>query len=124
MLPRPQGRHRKKAGSRARSLLNFAQMNDDMTRERLAQGVSELEARVGQPLPLARALHDALLGAVFPLTAEEMAYVARENEAPPMVLSLLGGLPRGRFASADAVAVALEGALAGEDVSAVQHPTR
>ncbi len=97
-------------------------MNDDMTRERLAQGVSELEARVGQPLPLARALHEALLGAVFPLTAEELALVARENEAPPMVLSLLGGLPRGRFDSADAVAVALEGALSGDEASDSQPP--
>ena len=84
-------------------------MNDDMTRERLAQGVSELQARVGQPLPLAQSLHEALLGAVVPLTAEELAWVARENEAPPVVLSLLGGLPRGSFASVDAVAVALEG---------------
>lgn len=83
-------------------------MNDDMTRERLVQGVSELEERVGQPLPLAQSLHQALLGAVFPLTAEELTWVARENEAPPTVLSLLGVLPRGSFPSVDAVAVALE----------------
>lgn len=97
-------------------------MNDEMTRERLAQGVSELEARVGQPLPLARALHEALLGAVFPLTAEALTWVARENEAPPMVLSLLGSLPRGSFASVDAVAVALEQALSGDEVSHPQPP--
>jgi hypothetical protein len=102
------GGHEKKAGSRIGSLLNFVQMNDDMTRERLVQGVSELEERVGPPLPLAQSLHQALLGAVFPLTAEELTWVARENEAPPTVLSLLGALPRGRFASVDAVAVALE----------------
>ena len=100
-------------------------MNDDMTRERLAQGVSELEARVGQPLPLARAMHDALLGAVFPLSAEQLSRVARENEAPPMVLSLLGGLPRGDFTSVDAVTVALEGTLSAEDASTAQStPTR
>jgi hypothetical protein len=96
-------------------------MNDDMTRERLAQGVSELEAHVSQPLPLARLLHEALLGAVFPLSAEELTWVARENEAPPMVLSLLGGLRRGRFASVDEVAVALEGDLSGVEVSPA-HP--
>ncbi|WP_164017402.1 DUF2795 domain-containing protein [Pyxidicoccus trucidator] len=92
-----------------------------MTRERLAQGVSALEARVGQPLPLAQSLHEALLGAVFPLTAEELTWVARENEAPPTVLSLLGGLPRGHFASLDAVALALEGDLSGVD-AAPAHP--
>ncbi|QSQ27794.1 DUF2795 domain-containing protein [Pyxidicoccus parkwayensis] len=97
-------------------------MNDDMTRERLAQGVSELEARVGQPQPLARAVHDALLGAVFPLSSQELSWVARENEAPPMVLSLLGGLPRGDFASVDSVTVALEGALSSEDAVAAQPP--
>ncbi len=96
-------------------------MNDDMTRERFAQGVSELESRVSPPLPLAQSLHAALLGAVFPLSAKELTWVARENEAPPMVLSLLGGLPRGRFASVDEVAVALEGDLSRVEVSPA-HP--
>jgi hypothetical protein len=82
-------------------------MNDDMTRERLVQGVSELETRVGQPQPLAQPLHQALMGAVFPLTAEQLSWVARENEAPPVMLTLLGALPRGRFASVDDVALAL-----------------
>ncbi|MFP2933549.1 DUF2795 domain-containing protein [Pyxidicoccus sp. 3LG] len=93
-----------------------------MTRERLAQGVSELESRVGQPLPLAQSLHQALLGAVFPLTAEELAWVARENEAPRMVLSLLSSLPRGSFASVDAVAVALEGDLSGDTAPTASPP--
>ncbi|MFP2911895.1 DUF2795 domain-containing protein [Pyxidicoccus sp. 3LFB2] len=93
-----------------------------MTRERLAQGVSELESRVGQPLPLAQSLHEALLGAVFPLTAEELTWVARENEAPPTVLTLLGALPRGRFASVDAVALALEGDLAGVEATPAHPP--
>jgi hypothetical protein len=83
-------------------------MNDDMTRERLEQGLAELESRVGQPLPLAHSLHQALSGAVFPLTSEELTWVARENEAPPVVLSLLGSLPRGQFESLDAVTQAVE----------------
>ncbi len=107
-FPRLLSEHEKKAGSRIGSLLNLVPMNDDMTRERLVEGVSELESRVGQPLPLAQSLHQALLGAVFPLTAEELTWVARENEASPTVLSLLGVLPRGSFPSVDAVAVALE----------------
>ncbi|CAM4433031.1 DUF2795 domain-containing protein [Myxococcus xanthus] len=86
-------------------------MNDDMTRERLAQGVSELESRVGPPLPLAESLHKALDGAVFPLSARQLTWVARENEAPALVLSLLGSLPRASFGSVDAVARALEGDL-------------
>lgn len=83
-------------------------MNDDMTRERLVQGVSELETRMGQPQPLAQPLHQALMGAVFPLTAEQLSWVARENEAPPVLLTLLGALPRGHFASVDDVALALQ----------------
>ena len=43
-----------------------------------------------------------------PLTAEQLSWVARENEAPPVMLTLLGALPRGRFASVDDVAVALQ----------------
>ncbi|WP_229908256.1 DUF2795 domain-containing protein [Comamonas sp. JC664] len=84
-------------------------MNDDMTRERLAQGVSELESRGGSPLPLAESLHKALEGAVYPLSARQLTWVARENEAPSLVLSLLGSLPRIHFDSVDAVARALEG---------------
>ncbi|AKQ67448.1 hypothetical protein A176_004360 [Myxococcus hansupus] len=79
-----------------------------MTRERLAQGVSELESRVGPPLPLAESLQKALEGAVYPLSARQLTWVARENEAPSLVLSLLGSLPRIRFDSVDAVARALE----------------
>ncbi|WP_426750934.1 DUF2795 domain-containing protein [Myxococcus sp. Y35] len=86
-----------------------------MTRERLAQGVSELESRVGPPLPLAESLHKALEGAVFPLSARQLTWVARENEASAMVLSLLGSLPRASFGSVDAVARALEGDLDAAD---------
>lgn len=97
-------------------------MNDDMTRERLAQGVSELESRVGSPLPLAQSLQEALQGAVFPLSAEELTWVARENEAPPVMLSLLAGLARRRFASVDDVAQALEGAQPAGAASAARTP--
>ena len=124
LFPRLWGRRAKKAGRPSGSLLNFVSMNDDMTRERLAQGVSELESRVGQPLPLAQSLHQALLGAVFPLTSEELTWVARENEAPRLVLSLLSSLPRGSFASVDAVAVALEGSLSSGEVPTAPPPTR
>ncbi|MCP3105424.1 DUF2795 domain-containing protein [Myxococcus sp. K15C18031901] len=77
-----------------------------MTRERFVQGVSELEARVG--------LHEALGGAVFPLTREELSWVARENEASATVLSLLAALPPGEFSSLEAVAEALQKAPAHE----------
>jgi hypothetical protein len=83
-------------------------MTDDMRRAQLARGLGELEARVGQPFPLARPLDEALRGAVFPLSAEQLVRVARENEAPTVVLTLLGGLPRAEFASVDAVTRALD----------------
>ena len=60
------------------------------------------------PQPLARQLADALRGAVFPLERGLLVEVARENEAPSMLLSMLGGLPNRPFASEDEVAAALE----------------
>ncbi len=95
-------------GGRPGPLLNLWAMNDDMTRERLALGVSELESR-GGPQPFAESLHKALEGAVYPLSARQLAWVARENEAPAAVQSLLGTLPQASFGSVDAVARALEG---------------
>jgi hypothetical protein len=85
-------------------------MNDDMTRERLGLGLREVEPSSASLAPeapsvsLAQSLQQALRGAVFPLTAEQLTWVARENEAPAHVLSLLGALPRGRFPSVDTVA--------------------
>ncbi|RKH19994.1 DUF2795 domain-containing protein [Corallococcus praedator] len=82
-----------------------------MTRERLGLGLREVEP---SPVPLvpsvslAHSLQQALQGAVFPLTAEQLTWVARENEAPSHVVSLLGALPRGRFPSVETVAHALE----------------
>ncbi len=55
-----------------------------------------------------RRLHQALLGAVFPLSSEQLVLLARENEAPSALLSLLGDLPRQRFDSLSAVQQALE----------------
>lgn len=77
--------------------------DDDMRRTRLEEGMKELETRMGGPAPLARTLHEALFGAVFPLLTEQLVLLARENEAPSLVMSLLSDLPRRRFESLDAV---------------------
>lgn len=102
-----------------RELLNFAPMNDDDTRRtRLEEGMKELETRMGWPSPLAQSLQKSLLGAVFPLSSEQLLLLARENEAPSVVVSLLGGLPRQRFDSLDAVQQVLESQPgAGEEAS-------
>ena len=52
---------------------------------------------------LVQPLRKALLGAVFPLTLEQLLLLARENEAPSVILGLLSGLPRRRFDSLEAV---------------------
>lgn len=83
-------------------------MTDDMRRAQLSSGSGELEVREGRLSPLARPLDEALRGAVFPLSAEQLVRVARENEAPTVVLTLLGGLPRAQFASVEAVTRALD----------------
>jgi hypothetical protein len=83
-------------------------MNDDDTRR------ARLE-EVVQPL------HEALLGAVFPLSTEQLVLLARENEAPPVVLSLLSNLPRRRFESLDAVQHAVD-SQAGESEQAAEDP--
>ncbi|MGZ3458897.1 MAG: DUF2795 domain-containing protein [Archangium sp.] len=83
-------------------------MNDDTRRTRLEEGMKEVETRMGGPSPLAQPLHQALLGAVFPLSAEQLVRLARENEAPSLVLSLLSNLEGRRFESLDAVQQALE----------------
>jgi len=106
-----------------RELLNFVPMNDDDTRRtRLEEGMRELEVRMGGPAPLARPLQEALLGAVFPLSPEQLVRLARENEAPPLVLSLLGTLPRRSFESVDAVQQALESQTRVEEQAAEAPP--
>lgn len=50
-----------------------------------------------------RALQQALLGAVFPLSSEQLVLLARENETSSALLALLESLPRRRFDSLSAV---------------------
>ncbi len=52
---------------------------------------------------LVQSLRKALLGAVFPLSSEQLVLLARENDAPSIVSSLLSGLPRRRFESLEAI---------------------
>ena len=85
-------------------------MNDDMTRARPAPGEGGAEARAKPLLSLASLLRKSLQGAVFPLSAEQLVRVARENDAPAELLTLLAGLPRGEFRSLDAVEFSLRGA--------------
>jgi hypothetical protein len=66
-------------------------------------------------------LQKALLGAVFPLSVDQLVLLARENEAAPGVLSLLSTLPRRRFESLEAVARELE-AQPGESKEAAEAP--
>ena len=61
----------------------------------------------------------ALAGAVFPLSAQQLVRVARENEAPGRLLTLLSGLAHARFDSLEAVAQGL--AHASQDAGAQQR---
>lgn len=79
-------------------------MNDDMSQGR-SSSISGGPDTQSKPTPSVR---QALEGAVYPLSAEQLARVARENGAPAAVLTLLGGLPRGDFPSIDAVESRLE----------------
>ncbi len=81
--------------------------------------MKELETRMGAPSPLAQPLHQALLGAVFPLSVDQLVLLARENEAPSLVVSLLSNLPGRRFDSLEAVQQALE-SLAGASEEATE----
>jgi hypothetical protein len=92
--------------------------DDDMRRSRLEEGMKELETRMGTPSPLAQPLHQALLGAVFPLSVDQLVLLARENEAPSLVVSLLGSLPARRFDSLDDIQQVLESqSVAGEETT-------
>jgi hypothetical protein len=70
-------------------------MSDDMSHAHLAEGMK-------QPL------QKALRGAVFPLSRSQLLLLARENEAPAVVLSLLSTLPEHRFESLASVERGLE----------------
>ncbi len=74
----------------------------------------DIEAAAGALHPLAGPIADALTGAVFPLDRSELILVARENDTPPMILSLVSSLPERRFASAADVQAALEERAPGE----------
>lgn len=84
-------------------------MNDDMSRARSTYGDGGLEARVKPLLSVTSLLRQALQGAVYPLSADQLGRIARENAAPAEVLTLLGALPRQDFRSLQAVEFALEG---------------
>jgi hypothetical protein len=84
-------------------------MNDDMSRGQSSAGAGGLETRVKPTSSGTSALHQALQGAVYPLSAEQLTRVARENGAPASVLTLLGGLPRGDFRSLELVESLLGG---------------
>ncbi len=84
-------------------------MNDDMSQGRSSSNPGGPEPRSKS----ASSLRQALQGAVYPLSAEQLARVAQENDAPAAILTLLGGLPRGDFRSLEAVESQLgEGAYA------------
>jgi len=74
-------------------------MNDDMSQGRSSSNPGGPELRSKS----VASLRQALQGAVYPLSAEQLTWVARENGAPSAVLTLLGGLPRGVFRSLDTV---------------------
>ena len=56
--------------------------------------------------PLASDLGQALAGAVFPLTREQLTRIARENGASPTMLSLLESLPPRLYRSVSEVEAA------------------
>ena len=84
-------------------------MSDDTRRAALDAGLQELERREGQAFPLTALVEQALQGAVYPLGGRQLVQVARENEAPPTILTLLSALPERAFASLDDVARAVDG---------------
>ncbi len=84
-------------------------MNDDMTRARSVTGVDGPQARAEPLFPLATLLRQALQGAVYPLSVEQLVRVARENDGPAPILTSLSGLPRREFRSLEEVEFALEG---------------
>ncbi len=78
----------------------------------------EAEPKAGGAHPLAKPVSDALGGAVYPLTRDELIWVARENEAPQAVVALLSSLPPRRFRALDDVQRAID------EVQAAEGPPR
>lgn len=60
------------------------------------EGVSEA---LRTTAPLDEPVAVALEGAVFPLSRPELLAVAKENEAPPRLLTLLSAIPNTLFAN-------------------------
>lgn len=58
--------------------------------------------------PLAKQVAAALEGAVYPLSRRELILVARANEAPRVLISMMEGLPDAVFRSLEEVQVAVE----------------
>jgi hypothetical protein len=63
----------------------------------------ELEQAIGPTYPLARQVSEALAGAVYPLTRGHLVWVARENDAPATLLTLLSNLVDRSYRSLDEV---------------------
>lgn len=60
------------------------------------------------PQPLLPELSHALAGAVFPLSRAELIQIARENEAPTTLLTLLEGIPARAYRQLSEVERAIE----------------
>lgn len=60
------------------------------------------------PQPLAPELSQGLAGAVFPLSRADLIQVARENEAPTTLLTLLEGIPERTYRRLSDVEHAIE----------------
>jgi hypothetical protein len=70
--------------------------------------VTELETKVERSYPLAHEASDALMGAVYPLSRDALTWVARENEAGRVLVSLLSQLPAQEYRSLEDVQRALD----------------
>lgn len=66
------------------------------------------ESKARETHPAEKPVSDALGGAVYPLTRDQLIWVARENEAPSTVVALLSSLPPRRFRSVDDVQQAID----------------
>ena len=75
----------------------------------------EVERAAGPSFPLAKQVAAALEGAVYPLSRREVVLVARANEAPKTLISILEGIPDGRFRSLDDVQVAVSPPVPGPE---------
>ena len=81
-----------------------------------------VEGVVAQVHPLAKQVSDALLGAVFPLKRDHLVWVARENEAPQTLVSMIAGLPARIFASLEDVQRTLDEGLAESQDTGEREP--